>query len=132
MRPIQLQPQAAFLSALPADTEIIQSAFFELDTTPYENLVLWAEVISITLGGAASVEINYETQPYATGAAQDLWVPMIAPITLVVTPPITPSKILIAQNPLVPVGTKTRFRLTRTGVAVANWGATLEINGTAS
>jgi hypothetical protein len=131
MQPLILQPLATF-NAPAVDTEIVQSSFFYLDTTEYENIVFWAEVIEVHLGGAASVEINYETEPNPTGTAQVLFTNMIAPITLVVTPPITPNKILMAQNPLVPVGARTRFRLTRTGVAVGVWGVTIAVYACAS
>jgi hypothetical protein len=108
-------------------TTINQSEHEWLDLGPYEDLIAWIDVREITTGGATNVQFNLQTAPVKD---ELLFVNMQAsPLTA--TGPVTGTnmvqKILLSQNPQVPVGRWVRWQLVLNGTATAAWDAVFRI-----
>ena len=95
---------------------------------PYQDIVFWLEVKSVTLGGLTSVTLDYETAP---AKDESLFVKMITTTTL--TAPINrQDKVLLAQNPTVPLSRWVRWRLTYVGTSTSEYGLCFRIFASAN
>ena len=105
-------------------TSIAQSEPDWLGLAPYQDLVLWLDCRELTLGGATAINMNYETAPTKDDS---LFIAMTSAfaVTAATTPTVT--KILLAQNPTVPLGRWVRWKLTVSGTATSSWDATFRV-----
>jgi hypothetical protein len=106
-------------------TSIGQSESGWLGLAPFQDIVLWLDVREFSVGGATSLLMHYETAPTKD---ESLFTDMVTPVTVALSAsPIVPTKILLAQNPTVPLGRWVRWRLTLNGTATSAWDATFRI-----
>src|SRR4051794_20544573 len=101
-----------------AITTITQSEPDWLGLAAYQDIVFWLDCRELTLGGATNIQMNYETSPTKDDS---LFVAMTAAsnIAAATTPAVT--KILLSQNPTVPLGRWVRWRLSVSGAATSSW-----------
>lgn len=89
----------------------------------YQDAVFWLQVSEITTG-SGTITMNYETAPIKD---ESLFAAMgtAALTTTAITPP-TITKVLLSQNPTVPLSRWVRWRLTQSG-ASSGWDVTFRL-----
>lgn len=103
---------------------IIQSEADWASFQPYSDIVFWLEVKSYVAGGLTSLTLDYETAP---AKDESLFVKMIT--TTNITAAVTrQDKVLLAQNPTVPLARWVRWKLTPNGTVSSEWGITFRIH----
>ena len=106
-------------------TTINQAESDWIGFSAFEDIVFWLDVRELTLGGATNVTVNYQTSPTKDDV---LFVNMTAGPALTALPTIpTITKVLLAQNPTVPLARWVRWQLDVTGVASSTWDLTFRI-----
>ncbi len=112
---------------------VVQSEANWVSLQPYQDIVFWLEVRECTLvpTGGTSVILDYETAPMKD---ENLFRPMVTGSTLTAasastTPTIT--KVLLQQNPTVPLARWVRWKLTANGTAGA-WDLTFRLSAAAN
>ena len=96
---------------------------------PYGDIVLWLDTKAVTLAGLTSLTLAYETSP---AKDESLFTPMVAAVTLVAgTSPLI-TKVLVSQNPTVPLARYVRWRLIPTGTPTGEYGACFRIFASAN
>jgi hypothetical protein len=109
---------------------IIQSEADWMSFQPYQDIVLWLEVKSVALGGLTSLLLEYQTAP---AKDESLFVAMVTGATLTVAlaaPRI--DKVILAQNPTVPLSRWVRWKLTPVGTASSEYGLCFRIFASAN
>ena len=122
MRAFVLQDWVTIRGAT-AVTQVIQneSNYAQLDA--FQDAVFWIQVAEITTS-SGTITLNYETAPlkdeslFSAMASSSL-------TTAAMSPPLI-SKVLLSQNPSVPLSRWVRWRLTQAS-ATAAWDATFRI-----
>jgi hypothetical protein len=108
---------------------IIQSEADWMSFQPYGDIVLWLDTKAVTLAGLTSLTLAYETSP---AKDESLFTPMVAAVTLVAgTSPLI-TKVLVSQNPTVPLARYVRWRLIPTGTPTGEYGACFRIFASAN
>lgn len=102
---------------------VIQSEADWLSLQPYQDAVFWLEVKSIALGGLTSITLDYETAP---AKDESLFVKMIT-TTALTTAINRQDKVLLSQNPTVPLARWVRWKLTPTGTPTGEYGICFRI-----
>ncbi|MGO9837504.1 MAG: hypothetical protein ACLP1X_25210 [Polyangiaceae bacterium] len=98
-----------------------ETQYAQLDA--YQDAIFWLQVSEVTLGGAAAVTLNYETAPLKD---ESLFSSMAtAPITTVAMSPPTITKVLLSQNPAVPLSRWVRWRLVQS--SSTGWDVTFRL-----
>ncbi len=106
-------------------TSITQGEQDWMGFAPYQDLVLWLDLREVTLGGATNLIFNYETAPTKDDI---LFTPMVSGPTITTVPASpTVTKVLLSQNPTVPLARWVRWRISVTGTATSSWDATFRI-----
>ena len=112
-------------------TSITQSEADWASFQQYRDIVFWLDVRSLALAGGTDVLVSYETSP---AKDESLFVPMVAAVSLSnivgVTPTIT--RVLLSQNPAVPLSRWVRWRLSVAGTPTSDWGAMIRIHCSAN
>lgn len=107
---------------------VIQSEADWMSFQPYQDIVFWLEVKSWTDGGLTSVTLDYETAP---AKDESLFVKMIT--TTAITAPVSrQDKVLLAQNPTVPLARWVRWKLTWNGTSTSEYGLCFRIHAAAN
>lgn len=107
---------------------VIQSEGDWMSFQPYQDIVFWLEVKSVTLGGLTSVTLDYETAP---AKDESLFVKMIT--TTALTAAVNrQDKVLLAQNPTVPLSRWVRWKLTYNGTSSSEYGVCFRIFASAN
>jgi hypothetical protein len=102
---------------------IIQSEVDWISLQPYQDVVFWLDVKSVALGGLTSMTLDYETAP---AKDEGLFTKMIT--TTALTAAVSrQDKVLLAQNPTVPLARWVRWKLSFTGTASSEYGACFRI-----
>jgi hypothetical protein len=93
---------------------------------PYQDIVFWLDVREITLGGATSINMNFETAPTKDDI---LFMPMLTSFAMAVTNPTPTVKpvLLSSSTPLIPLARWARWRLSVVGTATSSWDVTFRI-----
>lgn len=97
---------------------------------PYQDIVFWLEVREITLATATSISVNYETSPMKDESTFVSMVTGPAITAASATPTIT--KVLLQQNPTVPLARWVRWRLSVAGAPTGAWDMTFRISAAAN
>jgi hypothetical protein len=105
-------------------TSITQGENGWLGLAPFQDIVVWLDVRALTLGGLTNIVMNYETAPIKD---ESLFTAMTAGINMAAGTTPTITKILLSQNPTVPLGRWARWHLTTSGTATSVWDATFRI-----
>lgn len=105
-----------------ATSPVSQSATRWLNLEGYTDAIFWLEVQSLSVSGT-ELYMNYETAP---ASDPTLFTPMVSEflMTLSVTPTIT--KVLLSQNPTLPVTGLVRWRIRQN--AAGAWRITFRIH----
>lgn len=108
---------------------IIQSEADWMSFQPYSDIVMWLDTKAVTLAGLTSLTLAYETAP---ARDESLFTAMVSAVTLTAatTPLIT--KVLLSQNPTVPLSRFVRWRLIPTGTPTGEYGACFRIFASAN
>ena len=101
-----------------ANATVIQSEVDWLSLQPYQDVVFWLDVKSIALGGLTSITLDYETAP---AKDENLFVKMITTTNLTAATS-RQDKVLLAQNPTVPLARWVRWKLTPNGTPTGEYG----------
>ena len=104
-------------------TSIIQSEQDWLGFSAYQDIVFWLDVRELT-NSAGTITMNYETAPTKDDS---LFVAMVSGVTMAAAATPTVTKVLLNQNPTVPLARWVRWRISTTGVGAAGWDATFRI-----
>jgi hypothetical protein len=108
---------------------IIQSEADWMSFQPYGDIVLWLDTKAVTLAGLTSLTIAYETSP---AKDDSLFTPMVSAVTLVAgTSPLI-TKVLVSQNPTVPLARYVRWKLIPNGTPTGEYGACFRIFASAN
>ncbi|MBK6693883.1 MAG: hypothetical protein IPG50_17000 [Myxococcales bacterium] len=93
---------------------------------PYQDIVFWLEVREITVTAATNITVFYETAPLKDDS---LFISMTTnpAITVASTTP-TITKVLLQQNPAVPLARWVRWRLAASAAQSAAWDMTFRIS----
>jgi hypothetical protein len=106
-------------------TNITQGETGWLGLAPFQDIVVWLDTREVTLGGATHLQIQFETAPTKDDS---LFQAMATAVNLdanVGTVNIT--KIIMAQNPTVPLGRWVRWKILVSGAASSAWDATFRV-----
>ena len=109
---------------------ITQSEADWMSFQPYQDIVLWLEVKSVALGGLTSVLLEYQTSP---AKDESLFTAMVTGATLtaaLAAPRI--DKVILAQNPTVPLSRWVRWKLTPVGTPTGEYGICFRIFASAN
>lgn len=106
-------------------TSIIQGEQDWMGFAPYQDIVFWLDVREATLGGATHLVMNYETSPTKDDSLFQAMTTGPNIDAVVGTPTVT--KVLLAQNPTVPLARWVRWRISVSGTASSSWDATFRI-----
>ncbi len=104
---------------------ITQSEADWMSFQPYQDIVLWLEVKSVTLGGLTSITLEYQTAP---AKDESLFVAMTTAITLSAGSTPTITKVLLGQNPTVPLARWVRWKMIPNGTPTGEYGACFRIH----
>jgi hypothetical protein len=97
---------------------IVQSEADWMSFQPYQDIVFFLDVKSVNLGGLTSLTLDYETSPVKDDT---IFAKMITTATL--TTAITrQDKVLLSQNPTVPLARWVRWKLTPVGTPTGEYG----------
>jgi hypothetical protein len=105
-------------------TSVPQGENAWLGLAPYQDIVLWLDVRALTTSGLSSLIMNYETAP---AKDENLFTSMTTGVSMAAAATPTVTKILLSQNPAVPLGRWVRWRLSTYGAATGVWDATFRI-----
>jgi hypothetical protein len=120
-----LQDWITIRGAAGTNTSITQGEQSWMGFAPYQDIVFWLEVREVTLASATNVTVNYETAP---SKDESLFLPMVTGVAVtaaLATPAVT--KVILAQNPTVPLARWVRWKLNLTGTASASWDMTFRV-----
>jgi hypothetical protein len=108
-------------------TSFTQSEADWMSFQPYQDIVFWLDARSVILASAEDVLVSYETAP---AKDESLFRPMVAAVSAAKAMSEAPivTKVLLAQNPDVPLARWVRWKLTLRGAPQADWGATIRIH----
>jgi hypothetical protein len=102
---------------------VTQSEADWMSFQPYQDIVFWLEVKSWQAGGLTSVNLDYQTAP---AKDESLFVNMIT--TTAITAAVSrQDKVLLAQNPTVPLARWVRWKLTWNGTSTSEYGICFRI-----
>jgi hypothetical protein len=106
---------------------VIQSEADWLSLQAYQDVVFWLEVKSLILAGLTSVTLDYQTAP---AKDESLFVSMVTGVTLAASSVPTITKVLLGQNPTVPLARWIRWKLTPNGTVTGGqeWGVCMRIH----
>ena len=107
-----------------AATSIVQGETGWLGLAAYQDIVFWLDVREFTLGGATNLTMTYETAPSKDDI---LFQAMATAVNLTTSPNPTVTKIILAQNPTVPLGRWVRWKLSTSNATTSTWDATFRI-----
>lgn len=109
-----------------SQADLIQSESDWMSFQPYQDIIFWLEATSVTLDGATNIQVSYETSPTKDNS---LFLPMTAAevLTAPTTQP-TITKVLLSQNPDVPLARWVRWRIAVTGTPTTEWGLCFRIH----
>ena len=108
---------------------IAQSESDWMSFQAYQDIIFWLEVKSVTLGGLTSITLDFQTAPVKD---ESLFVAMVTGRTLnsgtaALTQPLI-DRVLVSQNPTVPLARWVRWKLTPVGTPTGEWGACFRIH----
>jgi hypothetical protein len=107
---------------------VTQSEADWMSFQPYQDIVFWLEVKSWVSGALTSVTLDYETAP---AKDESLFVKMIT--TTNITAAVSrQDKVLLAQNPTVPLARWVRWKLTWNGTATSEYGICFRLHAAAN
>lgn len=127
-----LQDWITVRGSIPASgsPDIIQGESAWMGFSSFQDIVIWLDIREITFpaGGAASLTFNFETSPSKDNNMFQVMAASSA-LTALATPGVyTPlPKVLLNQNPSVPLATWVRWRLTPGGASTNTWDATFRV-----
>jgi hypothetical protein len=99
-----------------------ESNYAQLDA--FQDVIFWLQVAEFTLS-SGTVTMNYETAPLKD---ESLFTAMAtAGISAVAMTPPTITKVLLSQNPSVPLSRWVRWRLSASGVGAGGWDVTFRV-----
>jgi hypothetical protein len=109
-----------------ANVTVTQSETDWMSFQAYQDIVFWLETKSLVLAtGVTSITLEYQTAP---AKDESLFVPMTTAITLAAGSTPTITKVLLAQNPSVPLARWVRWKLTANGtLSSGEWGTCMRI-----
>lgn len=109
---------------------ITQSEADWMSFQPYSDIVFFLDVKSVNLAGLTSITLDYETSPVKDDA---IFAKMVTTTALTAATS-RQDKVLLSQNPTVPLARWVRWKLTPTGSPTGEWGLCFRIfcaaNGT--
>lgn len=108
-----------------ANAAVIQSEADWLSLQPYQDVVFWLEVKSVTLGGLTSLTLEYQTAP---AKDESLFTSMTTAVTLAAGTTPTITKVLLAQNPTVPLARYVRWKIIPNGTPSSEYGVCFRIH----
>jgi hypothetical protein len=105
-------------------TSVVMNEVQYAQLDAYQDVIFWLQASEVTLGGAAAITLNYETAPLKD---ETLFAPMasVAITAAVMTPP-TISKVLLSQNPNVPLSRWVRWHITQSS-ATSAWDLSFRV-----
>lgn len=103
-------------------TSIVQGENDWMGLAPYEDIVFWLDCREITASSGTLV-MNYETSPTKD---ENLFAGMVSGVTMSASTTPTITKVLLSQNPTVPLARWVRWRISVSG-ATAAWDTTFRI-----
>jgi hypothetical protein len=104
-------------------TSVVMNEVQYAQLDAYQDAIFWLQVSEVTLS-AGAVTVNYETAPLKD---ETLFASMAtAGITTTAMTPPTVTKVLLSQNPSVPLSRWVRWRLSQSG-ATTSWDITFRI-----
>jgi hypothetical protein len=106
-------------------SHITQSEADWISFQPYQDIVFWLEVKSVTLAGLTSLTLEYQTAP---AKDESLFVPMVSAVTLAASTTPAVTKVLLAQNPSVPLARWVRWKLFPNGTPSGEYGTCFRIH----
>lgn len=106
-------------------TSITQGENGWIGTAAYEDIVFWLDVREVSLSGATSVNVNYQTSPLKDDYLFTNMMSGVAITAALTTPTVT--KVLLSQNPTCPLARWVRWNLSVVGTATASWDMTFRI-----
>ena len=107
-----------------ASVNITQSEADWMSFQPYGDIVFWLDVKSVTLSGLTSIGLVYETAP---AKDDSLFTGMATSVTLTAGTSPTITKVLVSQNPTVPLARWVRWKFVPTGTPTGEYGACFRI-----
>jgi hypothetical protein len=107
------------------DGTVVQSEQDWMSFQAYQDIVFWLDVKSVTASGT-TVTLQYQTSPVKDDSLFTAMVSAVSISGATSTPTIT--KVLLAQNPTVPLARYVRWKLFFTGTASAEWGTCFRIH----
>ncbi len=108
---------------------IIQSEADWMSFQPYSDIVFWLDTKAVSLAGLTSLTLAYETSP---AKDDSLFTAMVAAVTLTAGTSPAISKVLVSQNPTVPLARYVRWKLIPTGTPTGEYGACFRIFASAN
>lgn len=108
---------------------ITQSEADGMRFQPYQDIVLWLEVKSVALGGLTSITLAYQTAP---AKDESLFLAMTTAVTLAAATTPTVTKVLLQQNPTVPLARWVRWKLFPNGTPTGEYGTCFRIFASAN
>lgn len=106
-------------------TSVIQSEQDWLGFSAYQDIVFWLDVRELTLGGYGSLSMNYETAPTKDDV---LFTNMVSAVSMSAGATPTVTKVLLSQNPTVPLARWVRWRISASGGSPSGaWDVTFRI-----
>jgi hypothetical protein len=104
-------------------TSVVMNEVQYAQLDAFQDAIFWLQVSEVTTG-AGAITLNYETAPLKDDS---LFASMAtAAITTTAMTPPTISKVLLFQNPTVPLSRWVRWRLVQSG-ATAAWDVTFRV-----
>jgi hypothetical protein len=104
-------------------TSVIQMEVQYAQLDAFQDVVFWLQVPEVTTGGG-TVTLNYETAPLKD---ESLFAAMAtAGISAAAMTPPTITKVLLGQNPAIPLSRWVRWRLSQSG-ATSAWDVTFRV-----
>lgn len=91
----------------------------------FSDIVFWLEVKSVTLGGLTSITLEYQTAP---AKDESLFVAMVPAVTLTAGTSPTITKVLLSQNPAVPLARWVRWKIIPNGTPTGEYGVCFRIH----
>jgi len=105
-------------------TQVIQNEANYAALDAYQDVIMWLQVSEVTTSGG-TITMNYETAPLKD---ESLFTAMATQgISTVAMSPPTISKVLLGQNPAVPLSKWMRWRITAGGSFTAAWDMTFRV-----
>jgi hypothetical protein len=102
---------------------IVQSEADWMSFQPYQDIVFFLDVKSVNLAGLTSITLDYETSPVKDDS---IFAKMIT-TTALTTAVTRQDKVLLSQNPTVPLARWVRWKLTPNGTPTDEYGVCFRI-----